>query len=43
MSKNFKLILLMHPEARLTAAELQALINGLKTTFGSGAEGAMAQ
>ncbi|MFN8459200.1 MAG: heme-binding domain-containing protein [Anaerolineae bacterium] len=35
--------LLLHPEARLTPAETQALIAGLKATFGSGAEGAMAK
>lgn len=34
---------IMHPEAHLTEAELQALITGLKATFGSGAEGAMAK
>jgi hypothetical protein len=28
--------LLLHPEARLTAMELQALINGLKATFDAG-------
>lgn len=33
--------LLLHPEARLTPAETQALIAGLKATFGSGGEGAM--
>lgn len=33
----------MHPEASLTDAEKQALIDGFKATFGSQAEGAMAQ
>jgi hypothetical protein len=33
--------LLLHPEARLNAAELQAFINGLKATFGGETEGAM--
>lgn len=32
---------IMHPEARLTGAEIQALITGLKATFGPGAEGAV--
>lgn len=35
--------LITHPEARLTPAETQALITGLKATFGSGSEGAMTQ
>lgn len=34
---------LMHPEAQLTDAEVQALIAGLKATFGAGAEGAAAK
>ena len=33
----------LHPEARLTDAEVKSLIAGLKATFGSGGEGAMAQ
>jgi hypothetical protein len=35
--------LLMHPEAKLTDAEINALITGLKATFGAGAEGAAAK
>jgi hypothetical protein len=35
--------LLLHPEARLSPAETEALIGGLKATFGPGAEGAMAK
>lgn len=33
--------LILHPEARLTNTETQALISGFKATFGSRAEGAM--
>ncbi len=32
---------LMHPEARLSDTEIQALISGLKATFGSGTESGM--
>ncbi len=33
----------MHPEANLTEAEIEALITGLKATFGAQSEGAMAK
>jgi hypothetical protein len=35
--------IIMHPEARLTDAEIQTLITGFKATFSSQAEGAMAK
>jgi hypothetical protein len=34
---------ILHPEARLNDIEIKALIDGLKTTLGPGAEGAMAK